>query len=220
MWKLPNVAWAWEFLRRDPDYPVTYSKYLLRPADPGQDARQAEVFWRKEICSSILPLESIPLTSAKSSQFLSLDGMRCQVALIDDEETHHVLFREDGRFLQLEVHGPLTGAVLLTPALLQEEEAPNRLIAMRRLSDLVARRALRPELYPPERRAARFMTMIKALDGAIMKLRHRDIAVRLFGVERVAKEWSDPGNHMRDQVRRAIRSGRRMMEGGYRRLLD
>jgi hypothetical protein len=219
MSKLPDVAWAWEFLRRDPDYPSVYSKYLLQPADPGQDARQAEVFWRKDVCSSVLPVESIPEPSAKTSQHLSLDGMRCHVAVIDDEGTHHVLFRDEGRFLQLEVHGPLTGAVLLTPALLQEEEAPSRLVAMRRLSDLVTRRSLRPELYPPERRAARFLTMIKALDGSLLKLCQRDIAVRIFGPERVAKEWSDPGNYMRDQVRRAIRSGRRMMAGGYRRLL-
>lgn len=220
MSKLPNVAWAWEFLRRDPDYPTTYAKYLLQLADPGQDARQAEVFWRKDICSSVLPVESIPVSTTKSPQLLSLDGMRCHVAVIEDEDTQHVLFCDEGRFLQLEVHGPLTGAVLLTPALLLAEEAPSRLIALRRLSDLVARRSLRPELYPPERRAARFMMMIKALDGAIMNLCRRDIAVRLFGVERVTKEWSDPGNHMRDQVRRAIRSGRRMMAGGYRRLLD
>ena len=106
MSKLPDVAWAWEFLRRDPDYPVVYSKYLLQPADPAQDARKAEVFWRKEICSSVLPVESVPASAAKFWQNLPLDGMRCHVAVIEAEETHHVLFCDEGRFLQLEVHGP------------------------------------------------------------------------------------------------------------------
>lgn len=238
MWKLPNLGWAWELLRRDEDYRAEYSAYrdggaedrsvgtksvsgcLLRPVDPEQDARFADVFWHKDICATVLPVESVPVHSKGSLQHLPLDGMRCRVTVIDDKDTHHVLYSEDGRSLQLEVHGPLTEAALLTPALLQEQEAPGRLIAMRRLCDMMASHELRPSLYPPERRAARLMTLVKALDGSLLKLSQRDIAIRLFGAARVAREWADPGNHMRDQVRRAIRSGRKMMAGGYRRLLD
>jgi hypothetical protein len=239
MWKLPNLGWAWEFLRRDEDYRAEYSANrkgdvgegrlsgskaafgpLLRPVDPGHDARTADVFWHKDVCATVLPVESVPAHSKETSQYLPLDGMRCRVTVIDDRDTHHVLYSEGGRSLQLEVHGPLTEAVLLTPALLQEQEAPGRLIAMRRLCDMMATHELRPSLYPPERRAARLMTLVKALDGSLLNLSQRDIAIRLFGAARVAKEWSDPGNHLRDQVRRAIRSGRKMMAGGYRRLLD
>lgn len=239
MWKLPNLGWAWEFLRRDADYRAEYSASrkgdvdedrlsgtkaasgpLLRPVDPDQDARTADVFWHKDVCATVLPVEGVPAHSKGTFQFLPLDGMRCRVSVIDDKDTHHVLYSEEGRSLQLEVHGPLIEAALLTPALLQEQEAPGRLIAMRRLCDMLATHSLRAALYPPERRAARLMTLVKALDGALLNMSQRDIAIRLFGAARVAKEWSDPGNHLRDQVRRAIRSGRKMMAGGYRRLLD
>jgi hypothetical protein len=239
MWTLPNLGWAWEFLRRDEDYRAEYSAYreggmatdrsvaaksfagcLLRPVDPEQDARSADVFWHKDVCATVLPVESVPVHMKETSQHLPLNGMRCRVTVIDDKDTHHVLYSEDGRSLQLEVHGPLTEASLLTPALLQEQEAPGRLIAMRRLCDMMATHELRPSLYPPERRAARLLALVKALDGSLLKLSQRDIAIRLFGAARVAREWADPGNHMRDQVRRTIRSGRKMMAGGYRRLLD
>lgn len=239
MWKLPNLGWAWEFLRRDADYRAEYSENrkgddvegrlngtkpdsgpLLRPVDPDRDARIADVFWHKDVCATVLPVKSVPAHSKEMSQHLPLGGMRCRVTVIVDNDIHHVLYSEEGRSLQLEVHGPLTEAALLTPALLQEQEAPGRLIAMRRLCDMLATHSLRPALYPPERRAARLMTLVKALDGSLLNMSQRDIAIRLFGAARVAKEWSDPGNHLRDQVRRAIRSGRKMMAGGYRRLLD
>ncbi|GAA0584424.1 DUF2285 domain-containing protein [Rhizomicrobium electricum] len=232
--KLPSLAWAWEFLRRNPKYRADFSAGhgdapvaaepscwpLLRLTDPSQDALFAEVFWRKEACVSVLPLASAPRSSDELARSLSLDGVQCRVTVIDEGDVHHVLLSQEGRWLQLEVHGPMTGAVLLTPALFLSKTASGRLTAMKRLNDVVTHGVLRPELYPPEGRAVRLATKLLALDGWLAKAHYRDIAIRLFGAQRVATEWSDPGNHMRDHIRRAVLSGREMMESGYRRLLD
>jgi hypothetical protein len=58
-----------------------------------------------------------------------------------------------------------------------------------------------------------------ALDGHLAGVPHRQIAIAMFGEERVARDWSDPGEHMRDAVRRAIARGLALMEGGYRMFL-
>ncbi len=110
--------------------------------------------------------------------------------------------------------------MLLTPALLHRQTAPDRLIAMKRLNDVVTHGVLRPQLYPPERRGARLAKVILALDGWLSGAHHREIAIRLFGAKRVANEWSNGGDYLRDQVRRAISTGRELMESGYRKLLD
>ncbi len=91
---------------------------------------------------------------------------------------------------------------------------------MRRLNDVVTHGVLRPQLFPPERRGTRLVKVILALDGWLSGAHHREIAIKLFGAKRVANDWSNGGEHLRDQVRRAINTGRELMEGGYRKLLD
>ncbi|MGT2466519.1 DNA -binding domain-containing protein [Mesorhizobium atlanticum] len=45
------------------------------------------------------------------------------------------------------------------------------------------------------------------------------IATALFGHARVQADWNDPGDHLRDRIRRAVRRGQQLMNGEYRRLL-
>ena len=68
-------------------------------------------------------------------------------------------------------------------------------------------------------RSRRLHLILQALDGAIAGMSHREIAVTLFGPERVQADWRHPGQHLRDRVRRAVSRGHFLMEGGYRALL-
>ena len=56
------------------------------------------------------------------------------------------------------------------------------------------------------------------LDGLGTKRTQRDIAVEIWGGERVAAEWTT-GYWMRSQVRRWIDKAGALDEGGWRRLL-
>ena len=236
--KLPKLSWAWEFLRRNPQYQADFAAGrgaevcrspngsgagvwpLLTLIDPAQDARSAAVFWRKEVCASVLPIASAPGAPDDATRTFSLEKVRCRVTVIDDGDLHHVLLSQDGRALQLEVRGPITGAMFLTPALPQSEMAAGRLTAMKRLNDVVSNGILRPRLYPAEVRARRFITLITVLDGLRTDISRRDLAIRIFGRDQVCKNWSDPGNYLRDRLRRAVVRAQMMMECGYRRLLD
>jgi hypothetical protein len=124
--------------------------------------------------------------------------------------------------LQIAVFGeiPLAEALLLTPALPAPDDADSRLLAVRRLTDLVRHGWMRPFLYPRERRAERLIHVVHALDGWRAEASHRDIGISLYGEARIKRDWMDPRNHLRDQVRRAVHYGRDLMTGGYKRFLS
>jgi hypothetical protein len=61
--------------------------------------------------------------------------------------------------------------------------------------------------------------VLRALDGSIAGLPHREIAVQLFGKESVDREWGHKRAHLSDKVRRAIAYGQNLMTGSYRQFL-
>ena len=239
---LPHLAWAWEFLRRNAGYRTAYKSAvadtpigtvpenstalrfgLLRFEDPDRDALAANVFWRITDCHEVLPLAASAMGEGTASSTLNLESLQCRTTVCprDAEARQDVLLTQDGRTLQLAVFGetPLAEALLLTPALPSPALADRRLRAVRRLTDLVKHGWMRPFLYPRERRAERLVHVVQALDGWKAEASHRDIGIALYGEARIARDWTDPRDHLRDQVRRAIRHGRDLMADGYRRFL-
>ncbi len=239
---LSRLGWAWEFLRRNPTYIQAFQDTdrpalavdqggtdaalvwgLLRFENPLLDARKANVFWQLDLCREILPLTASPMRRGTEVNTLRLDKLQCRstVQSLGDDGRRDVLFAQDGRFLQLAIFGdtPLMEALLLTPALPASHHRASRFLAVRRLADLVGSGQLRPSLYPRERRAPRLTRIAQALDGWLAHASYREIAIALFGAARVERDWSDTGDHLRDQIRRAVRYGRDLMEGGYRQFL-
>jgi hypothetical protein len=243
MTALPRTAWAWEFLRRNPDYRGDYAGHLaaaptdnqpehlgalawclLRFEDPANDARTANVLWQMKACRDVLPLAAAPMRAGTAVDTLRLPALQCRTAVYDYgvEERKEVLLAQDGRSLQLTVFGqtPLEEALLLTPALPVAPYNKSRLLAVRRLADVVKHGWLRPSLYRRERQSNRLARVVQALDGWIAKAPQREIAVSLFSRDRVERDWHDPRNHLRDHVRRAVAYGRELMTTKYRRFLD
>jgi hypothetical protein len=78
---------------------------------------------------------------------------------------------------------------------------------------------LQPRFFPAQPRHARLRSVLRALDGFSAGASHREIGVALFGKARVERDWTDPGDHLRDIVRRAVKRGRSLTNGGYTRFL-
>jgi len=227
---LSRVGWAWEFLRRNGQYRIHYANDdtnvladwgLQYFENPDLDSRYAAVFWRPDICSAVLPMTATPLVELIDA--FDLNSLKCSTKIVATPEANRadVLFQQDGRFLQLAVEGAqsLSGMQLLASVVPMPEHPTGRILALRRFANLVTSGGLQSNLYPAERRAPRLMKVLQALDFWLAQRSYRDIAVRLFGEARVEREWNDPGEHMRDQVRRAVHYGRGLMEGGYRQFL-
>jgi hypothetical protein len=231
---LSRRGWAWEFLRRSPTYNNRYAEYsasaadaadwgLLCYVDPALDARKSDVFWRAEVCPSVLQLAVLEKAERAVYVPFALDHVSCRFSFhySDGGETSDVLFAEEGRFLQVSIMGDrnFNGSILVMPALDIPANVAARAASFRRLNDLMQHGHLRQALYPQEPRAPRLINVLKALDGSLAELPHREIAMLIFSKERVEADWSSPQHHLRDQVRRAIAYGQNLMDGGYRQFL-
>jgi hypothetical protein len=141
--------------------------------------------------------------------------------LLADGQPEHLLFQQAGRCLQLVVSGAtlLDAVRLLTDAVVDPKHLLAHLRGLACLNDLRASGRLLPRHFPPEPRGRRLALILQALDGWRAGASHRQIAVALFGRQRVEADWADPGDHLRDRVRRALRKGRAFMNGGYRQFL-
>ena len=91
-------------------------------------------------------------------------------------------------------------------------------LTLQRLCRLARSGRLLKSLYPPERRARRWIEMLRAFDGAEFGASQRDIAAVLFGDRAVREDW-DAG-FLRTRVQRLLSGARTMVRGGYRRLLN
>ncbi len=109
-------------------------------------------------------------------------------------------------------------------------EPPAVLLPFDRLFDIRAAEAIRlwralnggnPGPNPAALSAARVDRLIlalRALDGRLAEATYREIAIALFGIERVSeRDWIS--HDLRDKTARLVRLGLAMMNGGYRRLL-
>ena len=143
------------------------------------------------------------------------------VLLRTPDDVQHVLFRDGARSLQLSIEGAdVTLAVrLMTNVLVDPAHLAARQRALACLNHLQIAGHLSAKFYPSEPRERRLNLVLRALDGSLVGMPHRAIAIALFGRGRVADDWTDPGNHLRDQVRRAVARGTALMNGGYRQLL-
>lgn len=243
MMALPRTAWAWEFLRRNPHYRSDYARHLqilpsnnqpehlgalpwslLRFEDPVRDARTANVLWQMKACRDVLPLAAAPMRAGTAADTLKLSELQCRTSVYDYgvEDRKEVLLAQEGRALQLTIFGNtlLEQALLLTPALPVARYNKSRLLAVRRLADVVKHGWLRPLLYKRERQSSRLARVVQALDGWLAQAPQREIATSLFSRDRVERDWHDPHNHLRDHVRRAVSYGRELMAAKYRRFLD
>jgi hypothetical protein len=228
---LSRIGWAWEFLRRNPEYrkqsveekdTVNSGDWGLRRfEDHTLDARKAEIFWLSEACTAVLPVRALPLEG--DGKALNVSQLKCGMGALpaEDGRSVDILFHHDCRFLQISVTGAgsIVDVQLLAAVVPMPKHSAARVLALRRFANLVTSGTLQPNLYPPERRAPRLTKVLQALDCWLAQRTYRDIALLMYGAKRVDAEWNDPRDNLRDQVRRAVYYGRTLMNGGYRQFL-
>jgi hypothetical protein len=242
---LPSLAWSWEFLRRNPIYRHKWSVARpswedagqvhgmrvvriapSRPAEPSPilwsvspeaSAFDAAIAWNAERVPTVLKAIAVPPRCAFGATILDLESLSVEKTLIVDGNGQSLILRNGARSFQLDVKGTsLTEiAVLFVDTALVTGNPAAQLRAFACLRDLRATGELLAGHFQPKRRAQRLAVVLQALDGYLAGASRRDIAVALLGRERVDRDWNDPGQQLRDYVRRAIASGIALMERGY-----
>lgn len=234
--QLSRRGWAWEFLRRSPGYRAAFQRQeasvadaaqwgLLKYEDPQRDAKDAVVFWRADDCPGVLPLVTVRDDEYAIPVSLDFGHLICRVDRHHHERGDKIdfLFSEADRFLQVSIKGAaslIKDAPLMMSALENPGNVTARAASFRRFNDLMQHGHLRQTLYPREPRAPRLINVLKALDGSLAGLPHRDIALQIFSKERVETDWGRKQHHLKDKVRRAVAYGQALMDGGYRQFLQ
>ncbi len=220
---LPRLGWAWEFVRRNPEFKTDFERArfrrsarpelamqqrwgMLRADDPSKTALEAKVFWDPDVCPHVLPL------------FAAIDAHTQRTAR---DDAVHVLICDGTMRLQLAVRLAACGdsTTLFTDAVVQPHDASCRWRALSCFNDYLFSGSLARRYFRSEHTAGRLARVLQALDGVLSGASHREVAVALFGHDRISADWNDPGEYLRDGVRRAVRRGRALMNGGYREFL-
>lgn len=133
-----------------------------------------------------------------------------------------MLLKRSGECLQLEIMGKSSVArpVQLFIGVADQAEGPRATIgALDLLLSLSGGRDFPHALAGAYAGSVRLNLILSALDGWRAGHSQREIAVELFGRGRVDADWGRGADYLKSQVRRLIRRGRWLMEGGYRTLL-
>lgn len=93
------------------------------------------------------------------------------------------------------------------------------LLTIRRLIDLVRHKRFATHLFPPDPRIDRWLLVLRVHDALTAGASHRDIAIALYGAERVGSGWQGGAESLRLRVRRLARDARALAGGDWRALM-
>lgn len=99
-----------------------------------------------------------------------------------------------------------------------DADTPSRLEALNRLWRGWQGRPVPPDTRMTAQKRRRLRLMLQASDGKAVGASYREIAITLYGQDRVANDpWKT--SPLRDTVMALVKDGRAMIQGGYRHLL-
>lgn len=194
--------------------------------DPDKSALTAQPFWRVQDCEAVLPIRVSRCDILRPWKTLSLAKLRADrhVLITPDGKKHIRLSSKDGVALLFQSGdkglfregADIVAELQVSPRAVRLLDAYWASVAAIRSGFKINRNS---KLMQPVEKAELFYQYLVAFDGLTGGKTRREIAVDLFGLERVRAEWSDPNRGMLERVRYRVRRGLSMVNGGYRTLL-
>lgn len=185
-------------------------------------APDARLLWLAELDPTTLSVTASP-SDASDPDHVDLAMLAPWLTLVTDlaGQEHAVL--SDGRHhLRIDVAGGSLGAggpVVLHYHIRGVATAEPKLLTLRRLIDLCRHRRFASHLFPADPRIDRWLIALRVGDALRAGASHRDIAIELYGAQRVGRGWQGSAESLRLRVRRLARDARNMAAGGYRTLM-
>lgn len=228
---LDGPALAWEYLRRNPEYRRVWQRHRRRPQyeahrwclrlleDPTRDARDAHPDWFPDPSSvvQVYP-DADPTTDALLFQLWRIPGRK---HLTHDGKRLVLTTRLVDRMLRMAISPALEDGMAYAYAVRAGCQLRERWrVIEAELAALDAATVERTALATgrPARTSILHMRTLQALDGTLAGASQRGVAEVLYGITAVTERWYEDGD-LRAQVRRLIRRGQTLMDGGYQRLL-
>lgn len=227
---LDDLALAWEYLRRHPDYrrdwlhrrhqPETAHTWGLRMLeDPALDARDAHPAWFPgHPCTAQLHPDIDPRSDATAFDLWRIPG---QKHLVHDGQRLMLTMQWPGCCMRLTLAPSLEDGMAYVYAIRSCDMPCARHCMLRTELDKLAvssegtpAAVARPRPAPT---ALQELHTLQALDGTLTGASLREVAEGVFGADAVVKGWYADGG-LRSRVRRLVRRGLTLMRSGYRRL--
>ncbi len=211
-----------QLLRLRRRFPRAEQWGLYAFADPSKPARRAPVFWLPAATRRVVRARCVmpkPRPDAVPSGLAGFSRVQ-RLAVIGADNIPVVTLKGHGACVSVELHGL---AVLTKPCdLVFEldglEDLNNQtdcLKLLQRFTQPVADGTLRSPFASDNR----LRHTLIALDESMAGKTYRQIAIAIFGEQRVAEDWTGASQFLKDRTRRLVARGRELMTGGYRDLL-
>lgn len=222
---LDDLALAWEYLRRNPEYRCDWQHRRHRPKaahcwglrlleDPVLDARDALPTWFPDHPELIQFYPDVdPMPNAAQFDFWRIPGSK---SLIHDGRRLLLTTRWPGCCLRLAVAPGLEDGMAYVHAVRACARYCTIAAGLNKLAVAADAIPLAAVRCRPSPAALLELHTLQALDATLAGASLRQVAEGLFGRAAVVGWHADGG--LRSKVRRLVRRGRTLMRGGYRRL--
>lgn len=173
------------------------------------------MFWSAEANTSIVLLTHLPIVLPTGGNLSS--KLRDPAARLDEQGAHMLLTvgPQHIRLLHLAEVPPGTPLAALVPL---DGDGHDRIAAIDRLLRFLQGRPISPERGLTRQQKRRHRLMLQAMDGHMNGAHYREIAIVIFGAERVAAEpWKT--STLRASIIGLVKGGHAMIHDGYRQLL-
>ena len=231
-------VFAWEWLKRDPDYRAAASRALSAHRARGAGshcegsegwglhdfvaadlaAPRARPLWRTEVHPYVIVAEAGPPAGIDD---FDIGRLAVMSNLVTGEDREHWLFSDGLRAIRLDlIKGTLVdGPVQLRYRLAGLVEAERQALVLRRFLALWRTGGFCRALHPREARAKRWLLMLRAHDALSAGANQRAIAAELLAETAARPNWRLESPSLRSQVQRLVSGAKRMAAGGYWNLL-
>ncbi|QOZ44747.1 hypothetical protein XH89_15645 [Bradyrhizobium sp. CCBAU 53340] len=190
-------------------------------ADPRLCAHEATAFWHANALKRVVRLNARKPNDGEASVRRLADFNADRYAVIGADGIPLVVLKRNGVRVPLEIHGLPVLTTSFTPVYelhdLDDLTAQAELLRrLQRFADADFRAIQKPSAATDER----LHQALIALDESLKGKTYRQIAIAIFGEEKVTKEWNGHSQFLRDRTRRLVAKGTELMKGGYRDLLS
>jgi len=229
-----RVCFAWEWLRRDPEYRtaairapsgrivpeavrLTAASWGLHTFEnPGLTSLQARPMWTASSYAGVLTAEALPAKNGDSA--FELRRLSSFAHLVrSDDGAEHLLLSDGPRLLRVDI---CAGSVARGRKRLRFHlEGPagieNRLLTLERFLALARTGSFSSELHRRDYRSRRWVLVLRAADAMADGASQREIAHALLGFELPPTRWRQEDPNIRGRAQRLVQEARRLANGGF-----
>lgn len=218
-------CFAWEWLRRTPDYVAASTAGrsprpfgLVRLEHPGRDAMHARPVWNAAIDRAVLQADTAPDNGGDQLDLTGL-GLLTSVISTADPSVRHLLVSDGLRSVRVDIRGAESLLQPIVPIWRIEglHDIAAQLTALAQLSAFVRTGRFSRALHRPERRARRWIDVLRVHDALACGALHREIVAGLFEIDVSESYWrAGRGDSLRLRVHRLAAAARACLATGPR----